>query len=50
MPYIIEDIEVEKLDKTIISWAAKMTDDLEETLGVDSIIKGPFESLLPGEK
>jgi hypothetical protein len=49
MYYDVEDVEVEKLDKTILSWAVKMTDDLEVTLGVDTIVKGPLEPKLPGE-
>lgn len=47
--YDLESVNAEKLDQTIIAWAAKMTDDLEVTLDVDTVVKGPNEPKVPGE-
>lgn len=47
--YDLESVDAEKLDTAILSWASKITDDLENTLGVDSVVKGPLEPIVPGE-
>jgi hypothetical protein len=40
----------EKLDKSIITLASFVTEDLEKTLEVTNVIKGPLEPKLLGEK
>lgn len=47
--YDVESANVEKIDQTIASWASNMIDDLEITLDVDSVVKGPTEPKVPGE-
>jgi hypothetical protein len=46
--YDLNSADISEIDKTIMSWASKITDDLEKTLSVDASF-GPLESLLPGE-
>jgi hypothetical protein len=48
--YDLDSTDVQKLDKNITVWASEMLDEMEQTLGVDSMIKGPLEPKLPGEK
>lgn len=48
--YDLDSIPVELLDRSIISWAAILTDDIEKTLEVSDVVKGPLESKLPGEQ
>ena len=45
----IENADIYQIDQSLISWAEKLADDLEKTLGVSSV-KGPLEDKLPGEK
>lgn len=45
----IGNLDVEKLDKSIITWAAALVDDLEKTLQVSGSI-GPKEPRVPGEE
>lgn len=45
----IESVNIEKIDEVLISWAEKIINDLEKTLQVSDIIKGPLEPKLPGE-
>jgi hypothetical protein len=47
--YDIKSSDVSKLDETLSSWASQLIDDLEITLNVDKVVKGPNEPLLPGE-
>jgi hypothetical protein len=47
--YDLESADILKIDKTILSWASKITDDLEKTLLVDPSSIGPLEPKLPGE-
>jgi len=46
----LESIDIEKVDKTLISWADKIVNDLEKTLQIPNTIKGPLEPKLPGEE
>lgn len=48
--YGIESADAEKLDETISICASKLTNELESTLGVDSVVKGPFEPKILGEE
>jgi biopolymer transport protein ExbB/TolQ len=48
--YDVENVDISKIDKTLVSWAEKLVDDLEKTLQITDTIKGPFEPKLPGEK
>lgn len=48
--YNVENVDIEKVDKTLVSWAEKLVDDLEKTLQISDTIKGPLEPKLPGEK
>ena len=47
--YDVTSADAEKVDQTIVSWASKLVFDLETTLGVDSVVKGPLEPPVPGE-
>lgn len=47
--YDVTSADAEVLDKVIVAWASKMTEELEQTLNI-SDIKGPREPLLPGEE
>lgn len=47
--YDVTSADVTKVDQTIVSWASRVVADLESTLGVDSVIKGPLEPPVPGE-
>ena len=47
--YDIESTNATKLDESLTVWCSEMINDLEETLKVNSIIKGPLEPKLPGE-
>ncbi len=46
--YDLKSVDAEKLDEEIIRWASNLTDDLEHTLKIDSVV-GPLEPKLPGE-
>lgn len=48
--YDVTSGDAEKIDQTIISWAAKAISDLENTLGVSDLVRGPLEPLVPGEE
>lgn len=47
--YDISNPDVEKLDRSIVSWAMSIVDDLETTLRVSGT-KGAKEPKVPGEK
>ena len=47
--YDVESADVSKIDKVILSWASKITDDLESSLAIDSSLKGPLDPAVPGE-
>jgi len=48
--YDLDSIDVEFLDKTLVSWASKISDDLEKALGVSHIVKVSSEEKVPGEQ
>lgn len=45
----IDSVNIETIDKTLISWASRMIDDLEKTLQISNTVKGAVEPKLPGE-
>jgi hypothetical protein len=47
--YDVQSVNAEKLDEAIVAWAADLVDDLEVSMGVDTVVKGPTEPILPGE-
>jgi hypothetical protein len=47
--YNPDSVDALKINEAITILAEKMTDELELTLGVDKIVRGPFEPSLPGE-
>lgn len=48
--YDIKSLDAEKLDDTIMSCASKILKEIEQTMGVDNIVIGPFEPKTFGEK
>ena len=48
--YNIESVNAESLNKTIIACVNQISDEIENTLSVQDVVKGPFEPLLPGEE
>lgn len=48
--YNVDSIDIEKVDKTLVSWAERIVDDLEKTLQITNTIRGPLEPKLPGEE
>lgn len=48
--YDIKSVDANLLDKSILSWASKIVNDLELTMGVSNLVKGASEPKLPGEK
>lgn len=46
--YDINSVDIEKLDKSLESWATKLVDDLEITLDTNHL-KSPMEPKVPGE-
>lgn len=46
--YDINSVDIEKLDKSLESWATKLVDDLEITLDTNHL-KSPMEPKIPGE-
>ena len=48
--YDVNSADVSKIDKVLDVYAEKMIDELETTLGVEEVVKGPFEPKVPGEK
>lgn|SRR5574339_257878 len=47
--YGIESVDAQKLDEVLESLANKFVNELESSLGVESVVKGPFEPKVPGE-
>lgn len=47
--YDVKSADAEILNKTIVAWADKITNELEQTLNI-SDVKGPLEPSLPGEE
>lgn len=45
----IQNVNVDDLNRSLMIWAEKLTDDLENVLGVDENIKSNCEDQLPGE-
>ena len=48
--YNLDSVDIDKIDKTLVSWSEKLVDDLEKTLQITDNIKSPLEYKLPGEK
>ena len=48
--YDLNSVDAEKVNQTILRFAEAMTSDLEKTLKVESILKGPLEPKVFGEK
>lgn len=47
--YDLNSAQIEKLGETIAFCADTVVGEMEKTLGVDSVVKGPFEPSVPGE-
>lgn len=47
--YDVGSVDAEKMQQTILYAASKIVDDLEVSLGVDSVVVGPLEQSVPGE-
>lgn len=47
--YDVKSVNVENLDKTILTCADDLTNEIEKTLDLDMIVRGPFEPKVPGE-
>jgi len=47
--YNPDSVDALKVNEDIITLAEKMTNELELTLGVEKVVRGPFEPSLPGE-
>ena len=48
--YNLTSLDATKLDKTLVSLAEKLTDEIEKTLEVDEVLSGPFEPKVIGEE
>lgn len=48
--YDLTTIDAAKVDQVLLSLSSSIIDNLEKTLEVTEIAKGPFEPKLPGEK
>lgn len=48
--YDLESTDAIKLDQDLAVWSSQVIDNLEATLQVSSIVKGPMEPKLPGER
>lgn len=47
--YDVESADASKIDKTLLSWASKITDDLEASLEINPSLIGPLDPKVPGE-
>ena len=47
--YDIKSIDAVKLNDNLVTWCSEIIDNLEKTLNVNSVVKGPLEPKLPGE-
>jgi hypothetical protein len=47
--YGVESVDATKLNDSLITLCSEVIDNLEETLRVNSVVKGPLEPKLPGE-
>ena len=47
--YDLRTVQPEYLDKSLISWASRLIDDIEKTLDVNPLAN-PLEEKVPGEK
>ena len=47
--YDVKSADAAKLDDNIVVWCSEMIDNLESSLNVGSVIKGPLEPKLTGE-
>ncbi len=48
--YDLNNIDIEKMNSSLVSWAETIIDDIERTLEVDNVVKGPLEVKLFGEE
>ena len=48
--YNLNSLDALKLDKTLVSLAEKLTDEIEKTLEVDEVISSPVEPKVFGEE
>lgn len=48
--YDLKTVDAAKVDQVLLSLSSSIIDNLERTLEVTEITKGPFEPKLPGEK
>jgi len=46
----LDSANIEQIDQSLSVWAEKIISDLEKTLQVSNLVKGPLEPKLPGEK
>lgn len=47
--YDLDSAQIEKLGETIDFCTSTVIGEMERTLGVDNLVKGPFEPNIPGE-
>lgn len=47
--YDLESMDAQKLDRELFAQATRMLEDLEQTMGVDSVVVGPLEPKVPGQ-
>lgn len=47
--YDLDSVKAEKLNEIITACAEHFTSELEHTLEVEDVVKGPFEPQIPGE-
>ena len=46
----IDNVDIDQVNKSLVSWAERIIDDIEKTLEINNNVKGPLENKLPGEK
>lgn len=47
--YDLESLDAQKLDRELAVQASKMIEELEQAMGVDSVVVGPLEPKVPGQ-
>ncbi len=47
--YGLDSVDALKVDTAVASWMTKTIDEIENTLEVGEVVKGPLEPKLPGE-
>jgi hypothetical protein len=48
--YDLKSVDAGKLDDALVAYADELMDGLEQTLGVEGVIKSELEPKIPGEK